>query len=204
MTPVAVWMIVVFISILIHELGHAVIGRKLGGGVCWIRLWAFGGLAHQQGARFDQTSRAKMIAAGPAAGLALYVIVSLIAIIIWPNNRVGLDLVLSQSTLGFYQPDNPELYKLLTETPMKPFIFIQFIWVNLFWSLINLLPVYPLDGGQLTANYMKSPKKMHLLGIVFGGSFAIAGYFYLGSFFVPMLFGLLAYQNFQGYKNSQY
>ncbi|MEO1856085.1 MAG: site-2 protease family protein, partial [Rubritalea sp.] len=193
MLPVAVWMVVVFISILIHELGHALVGRKLGGGVCWIRLWAFGGLAHQQGARFNQSSKAKMIAAGPVAGLALYALVSLIAIALWPTNRVGLDLVLTASTLWLYEPNNPELLQLIRETPMKTHVFIQFIWVNLFWSLVNLLPVFPLDGGQIAATYMKSSKKMHLLGIICGTSFAAIGYLLLNSYFIPMLFGLLAY-----------
>ena len=46
---VVLFMMAGFISVLVHELGHALTGWKRGGGQVWIRLWAMGGLAYQQG-----------------------------------------------------------------------------------------------------------------------------------------------------------
>ena len=63
---VGLWMIIVFVSILVHELGHALSGRWLGGGRQSIRLWAFGGLAYNEGSRFTKRGRILMILAGPA------------------------------------------------------------------------------------------------------------------------------------------
>ncbi|NIP95884.1 MAG: hypothetical protein GWO24_21600, partial [Akkermansiaceae bacterium] len=62
---VGLWMLIVFVSILVHELGHALSGRWLGGGRQTIRLWAFGGLAYNEGGRFTRKGRILMILAGP-------------------------------------------------------------------------------------------------------------------------------------------
>ena len=48
-TGVLLFMMAGFISVLGHELGHALVGWKRGGGRVWIKLWAFGGLAYHQG-----------------------------------------------------------------------------------------------------------------------------------------------------------
>lgn len=201
---ILVWLVIIFFSILVHELGHALVGLKEGGGAAWIRLWAFGGLAYNQGGRYTRAGRAKMIAAGPLAGIGLYILTCLSAIIIWPHNGVGLDMILFCSSLGNYVPDNPELYNIIIDTPTRFNIFRQLIWINLFWSLINFFPVFPLDGGQFMELFMRSRKKMHMIGTVVGAGLAVFGLWYFGSYFMAVLFGLLAFQNYQGYQQSRY
>ena len=68
---VVLFMMAGFVSVLVHELGHALTGWKRGGGQVWIRLWALGGLAYQQGGSLDRKNRCLMILAGPGAGLLL-------------------------------------------------------------------------------------------------------------------------------------
>jgi Zn-dependent protease len=110
--------LVLVVSILVHELGHAVMADRLGLGPCRVLVHGFGGLcffttppSHSQGVRVSL--------AGPAAGLAL-------GGLAWAAAQVlGDDLA----------------------GPTATFLSLM-IRVNLFWSLFNLLPMYPLDGGQ--------------------------------------------------------
>lgn len=196
------WMIIVFISILIHELGHALVGIREGGGRAQIKLWAMGGLAYSEGAQFTRSGHAKMIAAGPLAGIALYVVVCLITTMIWWENRVGFDLVLYCSSLNYYVPNNPHLGDLFAEHYSKVWIVKQLIWVNLVWSLVNFLPVYPLDGGQFYGVYSRSRKKVHQVGMITATLFACIGLFYFKELYIAVLFGFLAGQNYLAYKQT--
>jgi Zn-dependent protease/CBS domain-containing protein len=60
-----------FVSVLLHELGHALTARREGVGVEQITLWIFGGLAMLEGIRNDPKSEAKIAVAGPLVSLAL-------------------------------------------------------------------------------------------------------------------------------------
>lgn len=125
----AIWMVVVFVSILVHELGHALTAEALG---CpsSIVLYHFGGLAFRNPS-WNDTRRTRILItiAGPLAGLALYGIVQLI--------------VLAHYEWGIL-PD------VLTRSREFSAMISFLIEVNLFWSLFNLLPIYPLDGGHLS------------------------------------------------------
>jgi stage IV sporulation protein FB len=63
-----VWMLVVLVSILVHELGHALAGRRYGA-TPEIRLHGFGGMAVMHGGRFNRPQSILVSAAGPAFGL---------------------------------------------------------------------------------------------------------------------------------------
>ena len=114
---VILFMMAGFVSVLVHELGHAMTGLKLGGGRVWIRLWAFGGLAYQQGGRFDRQRRCAMILAGPGAGLALAAISIVSLFIIFPAPEASKRLILYLSYTNIPHeamltifPDNRPVY----------------------------------------------------------------------------------------------
>lgn len=112
-----IFAIVVTISILVHELGHALVARhyRL---QPRILLWGMGGLTFHEQAERDGHD-ALILAAGPAAGLVLGGITFAIAHVLPP-------------------------------TTMRAAQFVQLmLYVNIIWSFVNLLPVWPLDGGQL-------------------------------------------------------
>ncbi len=67
---VLLWTISLFLSILVHELGHAFIGRKYGA-VPVIHLHGLGGLTAFPGMRFSRRQHIAVTAAGPAASFAL-------------------------------------------------------------------------------------------------------------------------------------
>ena len=111
---------VIIVSILVHELGHAVIARWMGLGPVHIVLHGFGGLT-----QFSKR----------------------------PSNRQGVLVSLSGPIAGFLLGLAFFAAAPLVLTPEShPLTIIGFqlmIVINLFWSAFNLLPMYPLDGGQV-------------------------------------------------------
>lgn len=115
-------------SILVHELGHAVAANRLGLSVQGIRLHGLGGHCDYNG--HTTNGRRLLIAlAGPAAGLALG----------------ALAIAAQQTVLAAVPGIPPLIYRLVG----------LLIWVNLFWSLFNLLPMIPLDGGSAMQNALR-------------------------------------------------
>ena len=200
---VGLWMLVCFVSILVHEFGHAMVGRRLAGGRPFVRLWAMGGLAYNNDGRFTKKTRLTMILAGPGAGIALFGITVGAIFLMFPG-ATGLQILDFYIRGGSAAPVNPEAYNFLTGGSPTARIFDNLIWINLWWSLVNLLPVHPLDGGQAITSFIRSPKKVHQIGFITGLSFAVIGFTVLGSFYIALMFGFLAYQNFQAMQNEAY
>lgn len=172
------WVLCLFVSILIHELGHALTAEWFG----WrshVLLYHFGGLAF-----FDpdyRVSQPRLIAvafAGPGAGFLLY----------------GLVLSLLMLLSAYRVPLSDE----------ARFVIRNLIWINLWWGLVNLLPVYPLDGGRICQSLLiqfraRDPdRKTHAIGATVAGAVAILAYQYqFGGMYVVVLFALLCIQNVQ-------
>jgi Zn-dependent protease len=79
--------------------------------------------------------------------------------------------------------------------------------VNVFWGLINLLPVYPLDGGNV-ARYLllqydpfDGVRKSLWLSVIAGGVVALVALLFLRSIYMAFLFGFLAFQSYQSLQN---
>ena len=193
------WMIVVFVSILVHELGHALTSRKLVGGQPYIRLWAMGGLAYPNKPLTRLESR-KVSVAGPLAGFALALLTAAIIYIRW--GQEGGTQILGILTFGL-KPDQPSLayFSFLNEHWATINILNSMIWINFWWSIVNLLPVLPLDGGRIFNTYVPSMKKTHRVGFV---ASILAALFFLSISYPygALLFGFFAYQNYQGMQHS--
>ena len=83
-----------------------------------------------------------------------------------------------------------------------------FLWslfyVSIFWAILNCIPVWPLDGGQMLNSILGERREVltHQIGIVVAVLVAVLS-IQLSiqySTFAPFLFGYLAYQNYQRYK----
>jgi stage IV sporulation protein FB len=121
----------IFVSILVHELGHVVAGRYFGS-YGHIVLWAFGGLAigsNQLGRRWH---RVVVLLAGPGAQFALYGL---------------LRLATPYLPLPDPNPVDPESIRIYVITRT---LIGWLLWINLAWPILNLLPIWPLDGGQIS------------------------------------------------------
>lgn len=196
-----IWIGVVFVSILVHELGHAFAFRRYGGRP-WITLHAVGGLASCD--RYDErpSHDVAIALAGPAAGF-LFAAAAIVLVRLsghslgWaPGETSPFPDVYEASMLGgtfYWQPLGSKLANTL---------FWDVIQVNVFWGLINLLPVYPLDGGRVarelcTLNNPRSGVILSLqISIVVGVLMAVASLFASQSIYTAVMFGYLAYANY--------
>ena len=124
---IGAWFAVVFVSILMHELGHAFAARAVGADSIGIELQSMGGLtAYRPRRSLSRLEQIGVSLAGPFAGFALGTAAFLLAHI--------LDVSTTRSG------DNVILFDLL--------------WVNFGWGLFNLVPVLPLDGGMVMQNLL--------------------------------------------------
>jgi stage IV sporulation protein FB len=194
-----IWVAVVFVSILIHELGHALAFRRFGSD-SEIILYVFGGLAVPWSGVSRRWRRIIVSLAGPFAGFVLFGIL------------YGTNMAYSWAEDANGRPTNG--------LPLW-FLYRQLIFVNLFWGLINLLPVFPLDGGQVSREvcgkvWGPRGKRVSLqVSVVTAGllaAYALLGlidarggglmrdlphWMPPGSLWMAILFGLLAFQSYQ-------
>ncbi len=163
-----------FLSIMIHELGHALTIRKYGLPAA-ITLQAFGGYASFPAGKLDRKQSFFVTAAGPV----LQFVFGVLLIVLAPSISI------------------PEGSLFL------PFLR-DLIWVSIAWSILNCLPVYPMDGGQMMAAIL-GPKKqhnVHLISSIVAVIIGIAGYLYLDTILLPIFMALFAWQNWQSYQAS--
>lgn len=194
----AVWTAVVFVSILIHELGHALAFARFGQ-TSRIVLYHFGGLTIPTGlpmGSLRQPSRQLFIsAAGPLAQLAF------IGVICTAVLASGFQLPASQMLISL-----PVLGPLLamaasTGQPLPGFLIrlavYHLLFVNVFWALLNLLPVLPLDGGQIVREGLRclgvsaAEGIASLFGLLIAGIMAV-WFFKEQDLYLAIMFALLA------------
>jgi Zn-dependent protease len=132
-TTTVVTVLILFGSLVVHELGHALVARRQGIEVRKIDLFLFGGMTQMGRDAATPGEEFKIAAAGPFATL-LFVLVCL-----------GIDLAL----VGPHRLVHAaELDGTVTITP----VLLSLSWL-LFWNVLllafNLIPAFPLDGGRI-------------------------------------------------------
>ncbi|MBN2580126.1 MAG: M50 family metallopeptidase [Pirellulales bacterium] len=215
------WMIAWFLSILGHELGHALMmrGHQIRSSIV---LYGFGGLTipySGDSPRYHHTGTIGRILidfAGAGAGFFVVLLV------------VGLMYALGYGDRVVFFP----LFDWATSLKILPLvafpslyfsIFVRFLfWIWIYWGIINLLPVYPLDGGHISQEICQainarqgvrwSLQVSAAVGCIIA---AVCLWFWIQSFtaaegnvgfkdtllnnnlLIGALFGYLAYQSFQ-------
>jgi Zn-dependent protease len=194
---VVIWVAVVFVSILIHELGHALTIRSFG----WyplILLYTFGGLAIYQPTHRDSRKELLISLAGPAAGLLL----GAFAVLVLRATHHEVEF-----TFGGPAGISWTVAAGIGNPYLRAAIYFL-LEVTIWWSLINLLPVYPLDGGQACRQILtllRVPDAVIVslkISLVAAAAVAIYSLARLQDYYLAAMFGYLAYQSFntlQGY-----
>lgn len=163
-----------FISVLVHELGHALTARSFGAHSA-ITLQAFGGYAAYSGVRMSRWQSFIVTAAGPAIQIMLG-----LAVLLLTRSISGL------SPQGFY--------------------FLNILmWISFAWAILNLLPVVPLDGGQML-NAALGPARIKItlwISIIVALGTAFAMFSYTRSILFPIFMGMFAWQAFQALKEQR-
>ena len=192
------WILAVFISIVVHELGHALCFRyyRINSHIV---LYHFGGLAIPDsfqvagsGSQLKSGQQLAISAAGPAAQLALAFIVILIVRLAGYSDGFVSRFVSPEWT------SDP-----LVPVPSKELglFIVFFLYVSIFWALLNLMPVYPLDGGQIArelfllgGSRQAIPHSL-ILSIVVAVGLALWG-FQRHESFMGIMFLMLAYSSY--------
>ena len=166
------FMIAGFISILVHELGHALTAKAFGKRV-EIVLQALGGYAaYSGGAPLDRTRTFLVTAAGPALQIVLGAVVYLF----------------SQSLPGM--------------SPQATYFVKVLYAISFIWAILNLLPVLPLDGGRLLQTILGPSriKLTLLISIAVAIGVGVLYFMMTGDILLPIFMGMFAYQAFQALK----
>ena len=193
----AAWVLVVFCSILVHELGHA-LAFAASGQSSRIVLYHFGGLAVPTGMPASVLKsplrRLVVSAAGPVAQLCLATAVITMVMV-----------------LGYQVPD-PGFLKLLpivgnsleevslASQPIPSMLgrlmIYHLLFVNIAWAILNLLPVQPLDGGQIVLEGLRAcgvsaaDQIASLFGLLIAGVVVVWAYQHQ-EMYLMFLFGVL-------------
>ena len=202
---VPIWVAVIFVSILVHELGHALAFRRYGQR-SQIVLHFAGGLTIPEpvywGSGYANVSLTPnqhifVSLAGPGAGFLLAGLV--IAVV----TALG-GSVITTWLFGFIPL--PLNARLPFGGQVLAVVVTMLLWVNIFWGLINLVPVFPLDGGHVSRNVLLQAdpvdgvRKSLWISVIAGGLVAVAGFILLRSLFMALMFGLLAFQSYQALR----
>lgn len=211
---VFVWVACVFVSILIHELGHVWMGQVFGSHG-HIVLYGFGGLAIGSNQLYRRWQRILVCFAGPAAG---FVFLGLLFLLIWLRDADQFVdyFQLAKRSVGL--PADP--YDLSHVNRIELLVVWNLIFINLLWGLVNLLPIWPLDGGQISRDVCQAiwPDAgitrslgisllvsgllaLHSLSVYMGRP--LLPFLPFGSGFTAVMFGLLAVQSFQLLQQAQ-
>jgi Zn-dependent protease/CBS domain-containing protein len=121
-----------FFSLILHELGHALVAQRLGIGISGIDLWFFGGVAKMTRDSDTPGTEFKVAVAGPAVTLVIVGIC------------IGLSALISQGAAL-------DVMRLAGDAQVSPVLaLLGFLGsINLFLFVFNLVPAFPLDGGRL-------------------------------------------------------
>ena len=177
-------MLAAFHSILIHELGHALTGMKSGASSALIQLHSMGGVAVFPNTRFSRGKSILVTAAGPGASILLAILFIIIV------NTAGPSID-ATTRVGFFLSD-----------------FINtMVFINIFWTIINLFPVIPLDGGQILRDVLgpKHIKATCIIGFVFLAFMAVGLWLLTHSFFnmiIVLVLGSYTWRVWKQVKNT--
>lgn len=193
------------VTLLAHEFGHALVGRRVGAGPARISIAGLGGVTEHASLPPTREGYFAMVAAGPLASLALGLAVGLLFGISIGNPAAGLASAILMPLPGFI-PVPDVFYAAIREGlathalhPMLLQSYFIFMSICFWWTVFNLFPVFPLDGGKLLGTLLRSDFKACRVGLVFS-AFLILLAVLSGSIFNMMITGWIAYINYQYYR----
>lgn len=175
---IPLWLAVVFSAVLLHEMGHALVGRRFGLAP-EVHLTGLGGQTVWVNGRLLTHGRSVLVSfAGPAVGLAIG----------------GA----AQAFLALFPGPLPMPVTLVLD---------DVVFTNLGWALFNLLPVPPLDGGQIVIATLdrffgvRGQRAARVVGMLAAAAcVALAIALRPPQIFVAVFMAMLAYQNFRAWQ----
>ncbi len=154
-----------FVSLILHELGHALVAQRLGIEITGIDLWFFGGIAKMSRDTRSPGEEFKVAIAGPLVTLLVVIVCSAIGMALDGNDFVDAAVFSTGVT------SDAALLLLSWLATINTLLFV-----------FNLIPAFPLDGGRiaravawkLTGQKAKATRFAGRAGQLF--AYAMAGY----------------------------
>jgi stage IV sporulation protein FB len=184
-----VWVACVFVSILVHEYGHALVARVYGAEPD-IWLYMMGGLTVYENDSQRPGQRLLVLIMGPGAGFLF--LGGVLAFAYFAYGITPINALFGSLLSGHTIPSMPYMY----------FTIRFLIIINVFFGLINLLPVIPLDGGRIAEilltlhNRRAGRRRAYILSLVTAG-LATIFFFQRESFYMAIIFAMMAFQSYQ-------
>ena len=174
------WIPILFISILVHELAHAGAFGIFGYGPSRIVLGGIGGVTVNESNRRTRPWHDMLIsAAGPLSSFAI---------------KFGVDRLMRSVP---YTQQDPALVAFL---PLLAYM-------NIFWGFFNLVPVSPLDGGHVVRSFFRmflDERKAFVIAVwiaIVGGAIAVLIAAKIRLFFAAFLIGWYVFMNYQQWQH---
>lgn len=163
--PVLGWILgsiialLLFVSVLFHEMSHSLVSKSLGIQVKKISLFIFGGIAQIEKEPDDPGKELKIAVAGPAMSVLLFILLTLLVSILTSSGA--------------------------SEVIIVPLTYIA--QVNLILAIFNMVPAFPMDGGRVlraliwrfSGNQQKATKISSSMGGLFGYFLIFTGVFWV-------------------------
>ncbi|MDP1835344.1 MAG: site-2 protease family protein [Chlamydiales bacterium] len=173
---IIMWIGIILVSVIVHELGHALTALAYGQKVS-IELMVLGGVTQRQGPALSLPKEFLVVLNGPLAGLLL-AFVSYECFVLVGDRSPILSTILRWTTAA-----------------------------NIFWTVINLLPIQPLDGGKLLLIIMEG--FFGLIGVKIALFFSIilavllSLYFFAqGGLLIGSILLMLAFESYRTWSGS--
>jgi len=199
-----IWAAVCFVSILLHELGHVAAFRLYGVDSEAI-LYGFGGLATPQGEIRGCVPKVVVAFAGPLAGFCVTALVA-----------AGIALTGGQFYFTWYL-HLPHLSRILSfnSWEMRHIVLYSrmiaivndLLFVNFYWGVVNLLPVWPLDGGHISRALCEAWNRTGgrhvslVISAVVAVLVAVTGA-NAHNIWIAVMFGMCAFSSFQALQGA--
>jgi Zn-dependent protease/predicted transcriptional regulator len=157
----------IFITVFLHELGHALAAKKYNILTKDITLLPIGGLARLESIPEKPKEELLVALAGPAVNIVLALAAALIIIL----------------------PDANTLKVELTGAVNSGNFFLNFFIVNLWLAVFNLIPAFPMDGGRVLRALLSMKFERHIATNIAAhiGQFLAIGFVFAGFFLNPFL-----------------
>jgi Zn-dependent protease/CBS domain-containing protein len=164
------FVIAVFATVVLHELGHALAAKRYGIETKDITLLPIGGIARLE--RMPREPRQEMVVA--LAGPAVNVVIALLLYVVLMASGGMPDIIEGTA---------------LTEGFLERGFFARLLAVNIWLVLFNLIPAFPMDGGRVlraflamrTEDYAEATERAARVGRFFALLFGVLGLFVLGN-----------------------
>jgi Zn-dependent protease/predicted transcriptional regulator len=162
--------IILFISVLLHELAHSIIALKYGINVNQIILFVFGGVSDieetpQEDSSKDFRKELKIAIVGPITSFIIagilglsWLILSSLIVSSGSNNNSPTGLIVVGAAAVVSQSNNYML-TLITITNIARGVLLYGMLVNILLGAFNLIPAFPLDGGRILRSALLRWKK---------------------------------------------